>query len=465
MGCDQRLHERTPGKSGKAVIRFPHSGLARWLPLLGLWLGCTTVTDDGKAWSRSERLDDQNGVTALFGVALDDGGTAVVVWSANAKVWSRHEPHESDSSPNQRIDNGSVAFWPDVAANPNGNAVAVWLQETSLLEFDYSLWSNGYTPGVGWETAVRVDSGGAGAAFGPHVAIDPDGNAIAVWRQSDGTRESIWASRSRPGNGWGIAELIEFDNQGHAADPRVSMDAGGNGLVVWQQSDGVRTSILGNRYTPGGDWGIPRTISNEQGDGRLPDVAMDPDGNAIAVWQQADDGRHDIWANRFTPSGGWHDAELIETDDTGDATEVRLGMDADGRAIAVWKQFDGITAGIWYNRYVPGEGWSGAERIETNDNGDALRPRVGVGARGEAVAVWMQSDGFSYDAWSNAYAPEQGWGIPERIDPSDQGAGQPLRVEVGVDAQGDAVAAWLRRDPGPYFGAPQPSQIWMARFE
>ncbi|MDH3728607.1 MAG: hypothetical protein OER77_13845 [Myxococcales bacterium] len=448
-------------------MRSPHSSLARWLPLLGLWLGCTTVTDDGRTWNPSERLDDEDRVSALFGVALDDGGTALVVWSAKDDVLSRHQPHEGGVGANELIDNGLFAFWPDVAASPNGDAVAVWLQETFFESTDYSIWSNRYTPRVGWETAFRIDSGDTRAVFTPHVAIDPDGNAIAVWRQPDGTRESIWANRSTPDGGWGDAEVIEFDNQGHAADPRVAIDAAGNAIVVWQQSNDVRTSIFSNRYTPGSDWGIPRRISNEDGDARLADVAMGTDGDAIAVWQQTDDGRIDIWANGFTPSAGWGSPERIENNNEGNATEVRVGADADGHAIAVWRQFDGKTAGIWSNRHVPGTGWGSPERIEADGNGDALRPRVAVSAGGPAVAVWVQTDGFSYDAWSNAYTPTpgSGWGIPERIDPSGQGLGQPLRVEVAVDTEGNAVAAWLRRDLGIYFGPPQPSQLWMARFE
>jgi len=35
----------------------------------------------------------------------------------------------------------------------------------------------------------------AGGAFSPQIAIDTNGNAIAVWYQSDGARNNIWANR------------------------------------------------------------------------------------------------------------------------------------------------------------------------------------------------------------------------------------------------------------------------------
>tara|TARA_B100000795_G_C22491457_1_gene320411 strand:- start:149 stop:424 length:276 start_codon:yes stop_codon:yes gene_type:complete len=35
----------------------------------------------------------------------------------------------------------------------------------------------------------------AGSAVNPQIAIDSSGNAIAVWKQNDGTRENIYANR------------------------------------------------------------------------------------------------------------------------------------------------------------------------------------------------------------------------------------------------------------------------------
>jgi hypothetical protein len=40
---------------------------------------------------------------------------------------------------------------------------------------------------------IEVDS--AGDASNSQVAVDPSGNAVAVWQQSDGTRLSVWSSR------------------------------------------------------------------------------------------------------------------------------------------------------------------------------------------------------------------------------------------------------------------------------
>lgn len=437
--------------------------------MLLLCIACASVSDDGGGWGSPERLDEADGVNAAFGVGLDTGGTTWVTWSALGDVVAaRSGSPSSRDRIDQRAENEEASS-PALAVNPDGHAVAVWIQFTRVVlrqPDDYAVWSSHYLPGDGWSDAERVDRDGLGAAFGHRIAIDGEGNAIAIWHQSDGSdggTERIWANRSSPGTGWGIAERFETDDLGHARNPRVAFDALGNAVAVWQQFNGEHASIWAKRYVPGSEWSFARRVSDGLSEARLADVALDPRGNAIAVWQQDDDGRFDIWFNRFTPSGGWGEApRKIELDDEGDATNARVGMDADGRAVAVWKQFDGIAFGIRSSQYVSGEGWSDPQRLDRYHGGDALRPRVAVSASGMAIAVWPQSDGFFYDAWSNAYSPGRGWGAPRRIDPANLGRGQPLRIEVAMDAEGNAAAAWLRRDPDGSSAPPKPSQLWTA---
>ena len=69
---------------------------------------------------------------------------------------------------------------------------------------------------------------GAGSFIDPSIAVDTAGNALAVWQQSDGTRDNIWANRYTPGGGWGTAELIETNNAGDAVNPQIAIDTAGN---------------------------------------------------------------------------------------------------------------------------------------------------------------------------------------------------------------------------------------------
>ena len=113
-----------------------------------------------------------------------------------------------------------------------------------LMGTDYT-WS--FTTRDGdWGTAVKIETA-AGSALNPRIAFDGSGNAIAVWVQNDGTRDNIWANRFN-GTSWGTAELIETDNAGEAYSTQIAFDSSGNAIAVWQQNDGTRNNIWANRF-------------------------------------------------------------------------------------------------------------------------------------------------------------------------------------------------------------------------
>ena len=98
-----------------------------------------------------------------------------------------------------------------------------------------------------WGTATLIETENAGRAIFPQIAVDATGQALAVWTQSDGTQFDIWANRYTVGTGWGTAQLLET-NAGHASEPQIAVDATGQALAVWEQHDGTRDSIWANRY-------------------------------------------------------------------------------------------------------------------------------------------------------------------------------------------------------------------------
>jgi hypothetical protein len=61
--------------------------------------------------------------------------------------------------------------------------------------------------------------------------------------------------------------------------------------------------------------------------------------------------RHNIWSNRYTPTGGWGVAELIETDNAGNAEGSQVAIDPSGSALAVWEQLDDTRENIWSSRF------------------------------------------------------------------------------------------------------------------
>jgi hypothetical protein len=181
------------------------------------------------------------------------------------------------------------------------------------------------------------------------------GNAFAVWRQYDGAPYNIKANRySAQSRQWGTAKLIGSDSAGDAYSPQIAVDAMGNALAVWHQLDGPHYNIKANRYSAqSGTWGMAQLIeSDNTGHAEYPQVAVDDSGNAFVVWEQFDGTRFSIYANRYSAqSGTWGTAQLIESDNAGDAEYPQIAVDASGNAFAVWQQYDGTCRNIYVNRF------------------------------------------------------------------------------------------------------------------
>jgi len=374
------------------------------------------------SWSTPELIETNiatghNAVSPKIGV--DDSGNAIAIWIHNDgmldRIWaSRYDVTTGLWSAESMIDadNGDTAFDPQIALDASGNAIVVWDQSESI-------WANRYDVITGlWSTAAEIetDNTAGHSAYSSQIRFDAIGNAIAVWAQYDGVVDSIWANRYDATAGlWGTEVLIETDNTaGHSASvPQIALDASGNAIAVWEQSDGSVVSIWANRYdTTTGLWSTAELIETDNAaghNGSVPQIALDASGNAIAVWEQSNGSVDSIWANRYdTTTGLWSEATVIETDnDTGhNGSEPQIALDASGNAIAVWRQSNGSVVSIWANRYDTTTGlWSEATVIETdNDTGhNGSEPQIALDASGNAIAVWSQSDGAVNSIWANHF--------------------------------------------------------------
>ena len=121
----------------------------------------------------------------------------------------------------------------------------------------------------------------------------------------------------------------------------------GAGVLCLETLDGARArgaKIYGE--IAGTSWGAAQRIEdNDAGSAVAPRVAVAPNGTAVAVWKQLESG---VWANLYTPNGGWGSAGAISTGDR-DAGNPRVAMDPNGNAVAVWTLSVGTNKGVWAN--------------------------------------------------------------------------------------------------------------------
>lgn len=390
--------------SGNAVAVWAHFDGIRY----NIWANYYTA---GSGWGTAEKIETDDMYDALYPqVAIDSSGNVIAVWQQKQtadtliNVWSNRYTVGSGWGTNQLLDSEEAGdvYNPVVAIDANGNAMVVWAQ------FDGSwnnIWANRYVSGSGWTTATVIESNNISPGGNyPEIAFDSSGNAIVVWYENDGSWDSIYSNYYTVDVGWGASQLIESGNAGGALNPQIAVSSSGNAIAVWHQSDGAVYNIVANRYTAGSGWGTEEKIETDDvGDALDPEVVIDSSDNAIAVWNQTDGTRTNIIANHYTTLSGWGTAAKIEYDDAGDALGAIIALDSSSNAIVVWYQSDGTVNNIWANRYSVNSGWGSAELLETDDTGSAMDPEIVINSSGIGMAVWYQFDGTRNNIWANKF--------------------------------------------------------------
>jgi hypothetical protein len=378
-------------------------------------------------------------------IAADARGNSFVVWLQASGL------HDTIGSVRRNAATGwgtASPIMPDnvgsagghaIAANARGDAMAVWDLYDGVC---YHIWANKYTAGSGWEGALAVENSASFDAIEPGVAIDPNGNAVVVWRQTDGTSYKTWVNLYQADTGWGTAQLLDTDAGGFDFSPQVAIDASGNAIVVWLRQDGPDYSIKARRYVAGSGWEAAiSTLSTKLGYSEYPRIAVDGSGNMFVVWNQVD--IYPVistWCCRYAVGTGWEAPQVIETDDSGYTYRAQIAVTPGGDAFAAWEQGDGTRYNIAANHYIKGTGWGTAEIISSSDGTGTQWPALGVDAEGNAVAAWQQINGGSSKIFAASYSAEQGWSAEHAL----QSDNAPMAVYpvIAMDKGGYAIAAW-----------------------
>jgi len=305
-----------------------------------------------------------------------------------------------------------------------------------------------------WLAPVNLSSGEGQGASEPRVAFDKQGDAVAVWSSEDGTeahgtKKCEVQSAYRPAGGaWQAPERLSLADQS-AEDASVGLDGQGDAVAVWEAYNGV-TFVVEASYRPmGGTWQTPVYFAPEEipGTGRRPEVAVDEQGDAIAIWNQGGPYGGPVW-EAFRPAGGtWQAPVEIAEGKYGDRPQV--AFDEQGDALALWQGFEGDPVNEWVLEYAfmpAGGSWQAPSDFSAP--GLAGEPSLAVNGQGAAAAVWDQwTNGFLSSRTVQAALMSAGgaWqasvdivGAADEID-QPKGAGNP---GIAVDGQGDVVAVW-----------------------
>jgi hypothetical protein len=275
--------------------------------------------------------------TARPRIASDDKGKAIVVWSqgrpGKLRIMARKISAAGHLGPVKTLSGaGKKSENPEIATDAHGDAVAVWSQQGDAN----SRIKARRISAKGALGHVKTLSGSKEDAGLPEIASDRRGDAMAVWTQSTNWNHGhIKARRISPKGALGQVKTLA----GAPGTPDIATDARGDATVAWDFYGGGGTGIQARQISPGGALGPLQTLLDSHGVAFPPHVGTDAAGNATVVWSiSRTSGPSPVQARQISAAGALGPLQTITS---AEGQEPEIAVNGEGDAFAVWPQFDG----------------------------------------------------------------------------------------------------------------------------
>ena len=353
-------------------------------------------------------------------VAIDPAGEFVVVWTSFGQDGS------GTGVFGQRFDNtgvpqggefqvnttsGGSQFYPTVGMDVSGNFVVVWdsLGQDGSRDgvvgrrFDFS--------GAPISTEFLVNTYTTGIQFAPGVGVQSAGDFVVVWKGNGQVYGRRYDANGKPlGSQFQVnvtpAALMSAPKRIAAPamsgdeGPTVGVDAAGNFIVAWTDSDGSGTGIAARRYDSsgspqGGEFRVNSFTTSRQ---NRPFVGVGPSGSSVIAWTSfLQDGSLDgVFAQRFDSAGVPQGGEFqVNTDTPGYQLYPSVGVDASDHVVVVWQSLssDGGTLGVRGRRFDSAGVPDGPEFQVNSSTSYQTYPMVAMNGAGDFVVAWSASGG------------------------------------------------------------------------
>jgi hypothetical protein len=412
---------------------------------LAVWLVAPGATLATPAWLAPTDLSTTGQDAFEPVVAVDAAGNATAVWErfngTNDIVQAATRPAGGGWSAGQDLSAaGENARRQHVGVDAAGNATAVWERSNGT---NFIIQAATRPAGDAWGAAQDLSAAGQEAQQ-PDVAVGAAGDAVAVWKRSNGTNFIIQAATRLAGGGWGAAQDLSAVGQ-EAQDPRIAVDGHGNAVAVWSRSNGTNFIIQAATRPAGGGWGAAQDLSATGQNAFDAHVAVDPQGNATAVWRRFDGANEIVQAATLPTGGSWSSAQNLSSAGQS-ASKQHVAVDAQGNATAVWNRFNGTNSIVQAATMPAGGSWSSPQDLSAAGQ-NANDPFVAVDGQGDTVASWYRFNGTNSIVQAATMPAGGGWGAAQDLSATGQNA---FDARVALDAQGNAAAVWRRFDGTHY---------------
>jgi hypothetical protein len=285
------------------------------------------------------------------------------------------------------------------------------------------------------------------------VAIDPNGNAFAVWAHLTGNGSYVQASTRPAGGKWSApVQLSPFAEEISVLDPDVAVDAAGNAIATWTQYEYGGSYIRASTRPAGGEWSAPIDLTPYV---RPPDrvndpsVAMDPAGDATVAWTEI--GREtSVLRTRTLPAGAkeWTAPEIASPSGWSFQSQPVL-VDAGGDTALVWLRNATIQSKPTLEAALrpAGEGWQPAVALPSTAN-NLFMPRAGIDGAGNVTVAWQSFGEGGANIESADVTAGGGWGTPTVVEALP--GSEPEFLALAENSSGEAMVTYEAYEPGSF---------------
>jgi methionine-rich copper-binding protein CopC len=330
-------------------VRFDHDGnaLALWLQLSGSAL--TTWASRFSAvgtWGAAEQISGGRSDAEAPAFDFDATGGALALWAnsslytADAYRFTRQSGWIGAAFPpsNQYMRNPQVCF------ESTGRAQVIWTVLTATTE---QVRANTYVAGTWGSTAVLDEVNGHVRSL--HVVCPASGAAQAAWLGEQNGVYHVHAS-TFTADGWTAPSTLD-PGATDANELALAADAAGNTIVVWSEGDAAMAQLRSRRFGANHVWSAAQRIDDPAaGSPSEPELALDAHGNGWALWRVAQAGKHHISASRLR-DGEFATPVLIDPERSVDASSARVALDPSGNALAIWLECPTTTCNVVASRF------------------------------------------------------------------------------------------------------------------
>lgn len=328
----------TPGNN---VIMFSHS------------------TNSGANFTAAVELSNASADSGSPQIAADIAGNIYVVWdqdSFNLGIFLSRSTDGGNTffGPALLSTNASGSVSTQIALGLNGNLGVVWEDDTAVTSDISFSYSSDHGANFSIPESLSLHTGNSTNA---QIGIDLNGNIGVVWANDSPGNFDIFFSRSVDGGATFSSPKNISNGSGLAQNPQMAIDDKGNIDVAWQDNT-TQNPNSDIYFARSGDGGVtfssPSNVSNNTGVSENPFLTIDAGANINLAWEDDTPGNEDVFFSRSTDSGASFGASLNLSNDAGLSLAPDIAADKNGNINVAWQDATSGISQIFFSRLVTG---------------------------------------------------------------------------------------------------------------